>query len=174
MWPRCRWVAVLALSGVLAVPACRSGPEELVLKRFSCDTLEGVIQQVGVRLDGKIRKEGRGSLRFDAAEPQVLSLFETGDIDVENAALIYQARLKTERVQGRVYLEMWCHFEGKGEFFSRGLDASLGGTAKWTRLETPFFLKVGENPDSVKLNIVCEGSGTVWVDDVRVIKRSLE
>ena len=54
------------------------------------------------------------------------------------------------------YLEMVCHFPGKGDFFSRALDAALSGTTGWTAQETAFVLKPGENPDNIKLNVVIE------------------
>jgi hypothetical protein len=157
----------------LASSCSRPTDKDTVIRKFSCDSREGVIHRVGIALDAREKKEGKGSLRIDIAEPMVIRLFETGDLDIEDAVLVYQARLRTEAVRGRVYLEMWCHFEGKGEFFSQGLDTTLSGTTKWTRLEIPFFLKAGENPDNVKLNVVCEGSGTLWVDDVRLIKRAI-
>jgi hypothetical protein len=108
-----------------------------------------------------------------STKPTVIRLFETGDIDVENARLIYQARVRTEDVEGKVYLEMWCHFPGKGDFFSRGLQTPLTGTTEWTTEETPFFLKKGENPDNVKLNLVIKGKGTAWIDDIRLLKAPL-
>jgi hypothetical protein len=40
--------------------------------------------------------------------------------------------------------------------------------------ETPFFLKKGENPDNVKLNLVINGKGTAWIDDIRVLKGPLQ
>ena len=107
-------------------------------------------------------------------EPTVIRLFETGDIDIEDARLIYQAKVRTEGVQGQVFLEMWCHFPGKGEFFSRGLQSPVSGTTEWTSVETPFFLQKGENPDNVKLNLVIDGTGTVWIDDIRLIKGPLK
>ena len=94
------------------------------------------------------------------------------DIDLEDARLIYQAKLRTEEVSGKVYLEMWCHFAGQGESFSRALQAPLSGSNAWTTQETPFFLKKGENPDNVKLNLVIDGSGTVWIDDIHLMKTS--
>ena len=108
-----------------------------------------------------------------AAGPTVIRLFEVGDLDVEKARLIYRARLRTKNVDGQVYLEMWCHFPGKGEFFSRGLQTPLTGTTDWTTEETPFFLKQGENPDNVKLNLVINGTGTAWVDDIRLLRAPL-
>jgi hypothetical protein len=76
-------------------------------------------------------------------------------------------------VQGQAYLEMWCRFPGKGEFFSRALQAPLSGTVEWSSQETPFFLKKGEDPDEIKLNLVVNGTGTVWIDDIRLIKGPL-
>lgn len=46
----------------------------------------------------------------------------------------------------------------------------LSGTTDWTTQETEFFLKAGENPDNVKLNLVINGSGTVWIDEIRLLK----
>ncbi len=143
------------------------------LKRFPLDSTEGVIAQSGVTIDKQISSDGNGSLRIEAAEPTTIRLFETGDIDIENARLIYQARLRTEDVEGRVYLEMWCHFAGLGDAFSRGLLTPLTGTTEWTTEEIQFLLKKGENPDNVKLNLGITGKGTVWIDDIRLIKGAL-
>jgi hypothetical protein len=135
--------------------------------------MEGIITQSGVEIDKGISSDVNGSLKITATGPTVVRLFELGDIDIENARLIYQARVRTEGIEGQVYLEMWCHFPGKGEFFSRGLQTPLTGTTNWTTEETPFFLKKGENPDNVKLNLVINGKGTAWIDDIRVLKGPL-
>jgi hypothetical protein len=164
------WVVV-----IFVFPACSKQSQQVVeLKRFSLDTLEGLITQSGVQLDKEISSDGKGSLRIEATGPTVVRLFELGDIDVENARLIYQARVRTEGVEGHVYLEMWCHFPGKGEFFSRGLQTPLTGTTDWTTEETSFFLKNGENPDNVKLNLVINGKGTAWIDDIRLLRGPLK
>jgi hypothetical protein len=63
---------------------------------------------------------------------------------------------------------MWCSFGGKGEFFSKGLANPLTGTTSWTTQEITFGLKRGENPENVKLNLVIDGKGTVWIDDIRL------
>jgi hypothetical protein len=168
---------VMSLACLLAagfITGCsRPSAKDKVIKSYPGDSLNGLIQVSGIQLDNRVKSEGKGSLKISLTEPSVIRLFETGDIDIEEATLAYQAKLKTEDIQGRVYLEMWCHFEGKGEFFSRGLDSPLSGTNNWTSVEIPFFLKAGENPDNVKLNVVGEGTGTFWVDDIRLIKRPL-
>jgi hypothetical protein len=164
-------IPVLALITGLMMSCPKPSRKDLVLKKYSCDSLDGTIQLSGIEIDARVKSEGKGSLKISLTEPSVIRLFETGDMDIEEATLVYQAKLRTEGIQGRVYLEMWCHFEGKGEFFSRGLDSPLSGTNNWTSMEIPFRLKAGENPDNVKLNVVGEGTGTVWVDDIRLVKR---
>jgi hypothetical protein len=166
---------VLGMCVVLILVDCSKAPQEVVeLKRFPIDSLEGIMTQSGVQFDKEVSSDGNGSLKIIATEPTVVRLFELGDIDIENARLIYQAKVRTEGVEGQVFLEMWCHFPGKGEFFSRGLQTPLTGTINWTTEETPFFLKKGENPDNVKLNLVINGKGTAWIDDIRVLKGPLQ
>ncbi len=158
----------------IIICACSKPSEQTVeFKHFPLDTMEGVITQTGVELDNKMTSDGKGALRIIADGPTTVRLFEVSGLDIENARLIYQAKLRTEAVEGQVYLEMWCHFPGKGEFFSRGLQTPLTGTMNWTTEETPFFLKKGDKPDYIKLNLVVNGKGTAWIDDIRLLKAPL-
>jgi hypothetical protein len=167
-------VGFMFLATILLFAGCSKPTEQIIeIKRFPVDSLDGVITQSGVHLDKEVSKDGNGSLRIATSEPMVVRLFELGDVDIEKARLIYQAKLRTENVEGRVYLEMWTHFPGKGEFFSRGIQSPLSGTTNWVTEETPFFLKKGENPDNIKLNLVIEGKGMAWIDDIRVMKAAL-
>ena len=147
---------------------CSTSTLVATIKQFPLDSLEGVLTQSGVQLDKEVSSDGKGAIKIVVSEPTVVRLFELGDIDLENARLIYQAKVRTEGVEGQVYLEMWCSFPGKGEFFSRGLETPLSGTTEWSTQQTPFFLKSGENPDNVKLNIVFTGKGTAWIDDIQI------
>jgi hypothetical protein len=159
---------------MLMVGCAKPSPQVVELRRYPIDNLDGIITQSGAELDKDNSSDGKGSLRIQTTKPTTVRLFEVNDIDVENARLTYQARVRTKDVQGQVYLEMWCHFSGKGEFFSRGLQNAATGTANWMTMETPFFLKKGEKPDLVKLNLVINGAGTVWIDDVRLLKGPLQ
>ena len=173
MKTRMRFILCLIFFAVWWVGCKEHTPEVIVIATYPADDAAGVRTQSGVELDKGVTSDGGGSLRLTATEPTTFRLYETGDIEIENARLIYQARIRTEDVAGEVYLEMWCHFAGKGEFFSRALHAPLSGTVDWATQETPFFLKKGENPDNVKLNLVINGRGTAWIDDIRLIKGSL-
>lgn len=153
---------------------CTGKKNDIVqLAHYPLDSIDGIMSRSNSILDKNISSDGNGSLRITADKPATVRLYELGDIDVENARLIYQAHLRTEEVTGQVYLEMWCHFPGKGQFFSRGLESPLSGSTEWTTEEIPFFLKNGENPDDIKLNLVINGAGTVWIDDIRLLKGPL-
>jgi hypothetical protein len=143
------------------------------MKHYPISGMEDLITRNNVAMDREITSDGNGSFRITADQPKTIRLYETGDIDAENARLTYQAKVRTEGIQGKVYLEMWCQFTGKGEFFSRDLSSPLGGTTDWSTEETPFFLKAGENPDNVKLNLVIDGHGTAWIDDIHLFKGPL-
>jgi hypothetical protein len=160
---------------IIFVAACsQKSIKTTEVKHYPLDSMEGIITKSGVQIDKEITSDGNGSLHIVTSEPATVRLYETGDIDIENSRLIYQARLRTEDVEGEVYLEMWCHFPGKGEFFSRALQSPLSGSQEWTSQETPFLLKKGENPDNVKMNLVINGKGNVWIDDIRLVKSPLE
>ena len=158
---------------IFMTACCQKSIDVVEIKHFPVDNMEGIIGGSGVFIDKEISSDGNGSLCITAIEPATVRLYETGDIDIENAKLICQAKLRTEVVEGQVYMEMLCHFPGRGEFFSRTLQFALTGSNEWTSHEVPFFLKKGENPDNVKINIIIEGKGKVWIDDIRLIKAKL-
>jgi hypothetical protein len=99
---------------------------------------------------------------------QVFRLFEVANPGVERCRVMYQAKLKTQGLVGRAYLEMWCRFPGRGEAFSRGLDNVVTGSNDWATYQTPFFLKAGEKPDLIRLNLVVEGRGKIFIKDVQL------
>ena len=151
---------------------CCSPPvtSEEVLFEDPISDLSGLLTRSGVEQDAEISSDGNGSVKISADSPTTVRLFEVSDIDVDDTRLVYRARLRTEGVQGQVYLEMWCRLPGKGEFFSRALHSPISGSTEWVAQETPFFLEKGQKPDLIKLNVVIDGSGTVWVDEVALAK----
>jgi hypothetical protein len=168
-----RYIIAFVACAILA--GCSNpGSKVTALKHFPIESADNVINRSNVSFDGKNSTDGNGSLMVFTVRPTVVRLYEVRDIDVENARLIYQAKLRTEGVEGQVYLEMWCHFPGKGEFFSRGLHSPLTGTTEWSTQEILFFLKKGENPVYVKLNLVVNGKGKAWIDDIRLFKGPLK
>jgi hypothetical protein len=164
----------LAACCVLVLSCSKQPTQNAELKTYPIREMSGVLTSDGIALDTEITSDGDGSLQITANEPRTVRLYETGDIDIENARLLYRARIRTEQIEGQAYLEMWCHFPGRGEYFSRALHAPISGTTDWTTQETPFFLKAGENPDNVKLNLVIAGKGTAWIDDIHLVSGPLK
>jgi len=103
-----------------------------------------------------------------------MRLFEIQNPDAEQCLVTYRATMKTEGLAGRAFLEMWCRVPGRGEFFSRGLNQAITGTTDWASYEIPFYLKKGQRPDLIKLNLVIEGRGKVSMKDVELLKTPLE
>jgi hypothetical protein len=176
MYGRRHVVAVASCLFFLVLSGCGGEQAEVTeLRSYPLNDLTGLmVESESIMVDAENSSDGEGSLKIVASEPMTVALYEAGDIDIENAKLIYQAELMTEDLEGQAFLEMWCAFAGKGEYFSRGLDSAVKGTTEWTTRETPFFLKAGENPDNVKLNLVIDGTGTVWIDDIKLVKGPLE
>jgi hypothetical protein len=106
----------------------------------------------------------------DVKSPQTLRLLERTQPCSEDCTVFYRAKLRTEGFRGDVYLEMWCRLPGRGEFFSRGMNNMLSGSTDWVSCETPFFLKKGERPDLIRLNVVAKGAGIVKVKDVELLR----
>ena len=121
----------------------------------------------------KILPEKGGALRVETKWPVTVNLAEL-DVSKEklqNTVLHYKADLFSPDLKGAAYLEMWVHFPGEegGYFFSRGLgDMLQGATEDWQTFQTPFFLKEGQVPDSVVLNLVIKGKGSVSVKNIRL------
>jgi len=151
------------LKSLFKVPRPAGPPQEL----RSFTTSDPTLTQESIAL-----KEGVWCVHV--AEQQTIRLFEIADPGVEECMLTYRAQLKTKDVQGKAYLEMWCRFPGRGEFFSKGLHNTVKGTSEWASYEIPFYLKRGQKPDLVKLNVVVEGSGTIWIKDVQLLQTPLE
>ena len=167
----------LILALVLATSACTSSQQTpaapVELENFALNSLEGVRATTGVSFDPKVSSDGKGSVRVDSTEPLIVPLFEVTDVSIENAVLIYQASLQSENLNGKAFLEMWVRIPGRGEFFSRGLDRPVTGNMSWMTVATPFFLQTGQKPDLIRLNLVVQGKGRVWIDDIHLMRAPL-
>jgi hypothetical protein len=156
----------LALAALLCLSCSQRPPVEQPLYGDALDSLDGVLSRSGTSLDAGVSRDGKGSLRVDATAPTTIRIAEVQPQQAEDAVLIYRASLRSQDLEGQAYLEMWCSIPGMGEFFSRALQAPIQGTTGWMSQETPFFLKAGQVARTVKLNLVVQGKGTVWIDDL--------
>lgn len=125
-----------------------------------------------IQTDASVKTEGRGSIKITTLHPTTICLGHVLGLDVEEATLICTARVKSE-LDGTVFLEMWAHVDG-GRYFARGLNDTVEGRRDWTSIQAPFRFQKGQRPDKVVVNIVVNGTGTVWVDDLRLAKAPLD
>lgn len=105
---------------------------------------------------------------LDSKETQHVRLYELANPGVGPGALFYEADLRTADLDGRVYLELECRVPGRGEVSVRGRDHTLGGTTGWVSSQVPLLLAPGATPDRVRLNVVVEGTGRVWIRNVKL------
>ena len=135
-----------------------AGPAR-ILKRF--ESSDPTVTQSPLQVDGE-------ALSARVSDSRTLRLFEFRLPALEPGKLTYRAQLKSQDLDGRAYLELWCRFPGRGEFFSKGLHDPITGSNDWASAEVPFFLKPDEVPDLVKINLAVEGRGQVWIKDIEL------
>jgi hypothetical protein len=85
---------------------------------------------------------------------------------------LYKAKVKSD-LDGSAFLEMWVQV-GSGQYFSKGMNDPVSQKTDWKVIQTPFFFQKGQRPGKVTLNLVINGKGTVWIDDVVLSKEPLQ
>lgn len=165
---------VVALAVVLAAgfsQGCKKGPEPPKdIQAYAVDSSQGVLTPEVAVFDKTVSADGNGSLKVSTEMPTTVSLYEVSFPGVEGADLIYRAKVKTQDFGGDAYLQMVVHFPGGGEVTAQNYQNALRGTSDWKVLETSLRLQKGQKPDSVRLNLVVNGGGTVWIDDIHLVK----
>ena len=140
------------------------------IKKLSLD--DAALIGTTIQTDSEVKTEGQGSVRITTKHPTTVCLGEVIGLDVESARLLYRAKVKSD-LDGVAFLEMWVHVGG-GQYFSRGMTDPIKGKSDWMSIQTPFMFQKGQNPDLVTLNLVINGKGTVWIDDVVLSKAPLK
>jgi hypothetical protein len=125
-----------------------------------------------IQSDTQVKAEGKGSIKIMTKWPTTICLGEVTGLNIENAKLVYKAKVKSD-LAGSAYLEMWVQV-GTGQYFSRGMNSVVSGKSDWKEIQTPFLFQKGQKPDKATLNLVINGKGTVWIDDVVLSKEPLQ
>jgi len=118
-----------------------------------------------------VKVEGKGAIKITTQWPTTICLAEVNGLNVENAKFVYKARVKSD-LDGTAFLEMWAHIGG-GQYFSKGMNDVVSKKTDWKVIQTPFLFQKGQRPDKVTLNLVINGKGTVWIDDIILSKEPL-
>jgi len=123
--------------------------------------------------DPVVKVEGSGSIKISTLWPTTICLGEVSGLDIDKTKLVYRAKLRCDKLEGTAFLEMWCHVGG-GQYFSRGMNSTVAGTMNWKTLQTHFILQADQTAEKVTLNVVINGKGTIWIDDVQLLKEPLQ
>jgi hypothetical protein len=140
------------------------------IKRLPLESTESIGTIIST--DNDVKVEGTGAIKISTLWPTTICLGEVSGLSVDNVKLIFQAKVKCEGFEGKAFLEMWCLVNEKN-YFSRGLNSFVTGTSNWQKVQTPFLLQKNQTAEKVILNIVINGKGAVWVDDVILSKQEL-
>lgn len=162
-------IKIVAVSVALALAPCYV-VDAKDLKKMSLDEASSI--GLKINTDTRIKAEGKGSVRVTTLWPTTVCLGQIDDLNVENAKLLFKARVKTELTEGEAFLEMWAYVGG-GRYFSRGINDAVRSKTDWKIIQTPFILQKGQKAEKVTLNLVVNGKGTVWIDDVVLSKEPL-
>jgi hypothetical protein len=125
-----------------------------------------------IQTDTQVKAEGKGSIKITTQWPTTICLGEVDRLDIENAKLVYKAKVKSD-LDGTAYLEMWAHVGGS-QYFSRGMNDVVSRKTEWKIIQTPFLFQKGQRPEKVTLNLVINGKGTVWIDEIVLSKQPLQ
>ena len=140
------------------------------LKKLNLDDASAI--GTTIQTDTQVKAEGKGSIKITTRWPTTICLGEVTGLEIENAKLIYKAKVKSD-LDGTAFLEMWAHVWG-GQYFSRGMNDVVTQKTDWKTIQTPFFFQKGQRPDKVTLNLIINGRGTIWIDNIVLSKEPLK
>jgi hypothetical protein len=158
----------LLIFALLVLLASSANAQEL--KKLNLD--DAFIIGTTIQTDTQVKAEGKGSIKITTLWPTTICLGEVTGLNVENVKLWYKAKVKSD-LDGSAFLEMWAHVGG-GQYFSRGMDDVVSRKTDWKSIQAPFLFQKGQRPDKVTLNLVINGKGTVWIDDIVLSKEPLK
>ena len=157
-------IITLSIVWLLLVTGSSAFAQDLI--QLSLDEVSSL--GLTIENDPQVKVEGRSSIKINTLHPTTVCLGEVSGLDLENSTLNYSARVKSQ-LNGTALLEMWVQVDG-GRYFSRGLNSTIKGNSDWQLIQTPFIFQKGQNPDRITLNLIINGTGSVWIDDVVLSK----
>jgi hypothetical protein len=160
----------LAVLVVLAIGCSKKAEPPSDIEYFPADSKDRVVGAEMVTVDPAVSADGKGSLKITVEQPTTVQLYEVPSPKAENSDIFYKAKLKAKDFGGDAYLQMIIHYPSGGEVTAHNYEKAIGGTTDWTAMETKANIRKGQKPDVVRLNLILNGGGTVWVDDVHLFK----
>lgn len=159
---------------VLAAGGCRRGPAEVAV--FPVDSDEGIFDRgaENVTFDPEESADGGGSLRVESARPRTVRLYEVArPRGVEGRLIVLTAKLKSVGIRGEAFPELWIHPAGRNEVQVRNPKMFVNQSRPWTPLRLEYRCEKGERLDLLRVNLVINGIGRAWIDDIHITSEPL-
>ena len=148
------------------------GKKKPLIYNFQVNSLNRVISKFNLKLDDEVSYDGLGSIRVDSKDTTTAYIFVLYDIPVKRAKLTWEAYCKSEDLKGKAFLEMGVQISKKYrkelESYLHQSKDFLRGTTNWQKIKVEFLVLENLKVDVVQLNLIIEGEGTVWIDQVRL------
>lgn len=167
------WVSLIVIFYSI-VGGYQSYAQEEVEFNYPLNSLSEIISKSGVQIDTGLSTDNQGSLFIKASEPKTIELVELDNENLKNKRLTFKAQMRsqdlkaTEDMRGISYIELAARFPDGEELVSRGPRIPISGTTDWRPVDTVLYVDKSDSPESVKLNLVVEGVGEVWIDSVEL------
>jgi hypothetical protein len=119
--------------------------------------------------DPAVSQDGGGSLRVESDRGGRLRLYELDNLRDVQGAVVYTGFLRSRGLDGHAMLEMWCRPAEGEAVFVRGAATAVAGDSDWKPQEIRFSRpELCRTPVTIELNVLIQGAGTVWIDDLRL------
>jgi hypothetical protein len=167
-------IAGILLFVTLVFVSCnkkKPGPPKEV-DYFTCNSINRVVAQELVAFDKSVSSDGDGSIMIKTAEPVTVRFLES-KLPGENCKYTYKVKMKTDKLNGDAYLSMDINYPNGGkQSVQQEIQSYLSDNNDWTPMEITITAP-NQKPASVLLNVVVDGEGTVWIDDLHLIATPL-
>jgi hypothetical protein len=158
----CRCILISAMAGV---PLTAGN----ILGSFSCHDIAQV--RTLISIDKDTTADGNGSIKVEAAHNALVTVADQENLSVaKDNTLWCTLKVKCAGVTQKAYLEMWCEVAEGRRAFSKGLDQLLIGDSEWKEIRLPMMVNGDFTVSRALVNVVIEGPGTVWVDEIKFSK----
>ena len=164
----------IAVTAALTAGGCGRGPAEVA--SFPVDGDQDIVDRGGenVAFDREESADGGGSLRAESERPRTVRLYEIRNPrGLEGRLIVLTAQVKSVGVHGRVFPELWINAAGRNEVQARNPAGVIGKTRNWTPVRIEYRCEQGERPDLLRVNLVIDGFGRAWIDDIRITSEPL-
>jgi hypothetical protein len=154
--------------------------DDTIIAQFAVDSEDDMVRRVTRdphTIDRAVSSDGNGSLRIDATREHLVNLYRVWgeEEDLSFRQLVYEADVRTEGVEGDVFLVMQAGITSApgGSMPVVGQESAIRGTNDWTTLHAAAGNAGGAHLLETKLQLHIGGPGTVWIDDVKLINRKI-